>query len=281
MERTMAGGGPAPTYRIESVDKALRLLWLLRERPNLTVAEASDALGVARSTAHRLLAMLLEHRFADQDRVTRAYHPGPALLEIGVGVVRNLDVRDVARPQIEWLADQARETVQLVVLAGSRTLVIDSAECSEPVRVSGRTGGSLPPHCTSAGKALLAQLPFEDVRALLGPEPLERHTERSIGTYAELEQALEGVREQGYATNFGENEDTIGAVAVAIRVPRGVRPAAMTVTAPIARMTQERVPGVVAAAHEAAERVAARLDGRPYPATPGEGTTVAAGTAAR
>jgi hypothetical protein len=55
----------------------------------------------------------------------------------------------------------------------------------------------------------------------------------------------------------------------------------MTVTAPIARMTQERVPSVVAAAHEAAERVAARLDGRPYAATPGAGTTVPAGTAAR
>jgi IclR family transcriptional regulator, acetate operon repressor len=78
---------------------------------------------------------------------------------------------------------------------------------------------------------LLAQLPFEDVRALLGPEPLDRRTERSIGTYSELQRALDGVRRHGYATNFGENENTIGAVAVAIRVPRGVRPAAITVTA--------------------------------------------------
>jgi IclR family transcriptional regulator, acetate operon repressor len=206
--------------------------------------------------------MLLEHRFADQDPVTRAYHPGPALLEIGVGAIRNLDVRDVARPPLEWLADHVRETVQLVTLVGPRTLVIDSAECSEPVRVSGRTGGSLPPHCTSAGKVLLSQLGFEDVRALLGPEPLERRTERSIGSYAELGRALDGVRERGYATNFGENEDTIGAVAVGIGVPRGVRPAAITVTAPIGRMTQERVPTVVAAAQAAAERVAARLHGR-------------------
>ena len=263
MEHGVLSNGPAPTYRIESVDKALRLLWLLRERPHLTVSQASEALGVARSTAHRLLAMLLEHRFADQDPTTRAYHPGPALLEIGVGAIRNLDVRDVARPELEWLAANVRETVQLVALAGARTLVIDAAECSEAVRVSGRTGGSLPPHCTSAGKALLAQLRFDDVRALLGAEPLERHTERSIGTYAELQRALDSVREQGYATNFGENEDTIGAVAVAIRVPRGVRPAAITVTAPIARMTQERVPDVVEAAHAAAERVAARLEGTP------------------
>jgi IclR family transcriptional regulator, acetate operon repressor len=251
--------GPPATYRIESVDKALRLLWLLRAQPHLTVTEASQELGAARSTAHRLLAMLVEHRFADQDPSTRAYHPGPALLEIGLGAIRNVDVREAARPDLERLAAALDETVQLVTLAGARTLVIDAAECSQALRVSGRTGGSLPPNCTSAGKALLAPLPFDRVRALLGPEPLERHTERSIGTYAELERELERVRERGYATNLGENEDGIGAVSALIRVPRGVRPAAITVTAPIARMIDERIPVVAAAAREAAERVTARL----------------------
>jgi IclR family acetate operon transcriptional repressor len=259
MERTHTPGPPA-TYRIESVDKVLRLLWVLRDRPHLTVSEASEALGVARSTAHRLLAMLVEHRFADQEPVSRAYHPGPALLEIGLGAARNLDVRTVARPEIEQLAARVRETVQLVTLAGSRTLVIDSAESDEMLRVSGRTGGSLPPHCTSAGKALLARLDSEQVRALLGPEPLEQHTERSISTYAELDEELARVRGRGYATNFGENEDGIGAVAVRIPVPRGVRPAAITVTAPITRMGEERISSVVEAATATAARIGARLD---------------------
>jgi IclR family acetate operon transcriptional repressor len=260
MESRIRRNGPPAAHRIESVDKVLRLLWLLRDRPHLTVSEASDALGVARSTAHRLLAMLVEHRFADQEPVSRAYHPGPALLEIGLGAIRNLDVREVARPEIERLAARVRETVQLVTIAGSRTLVIDSAESDELLRVSGRTGGSLPPHCTSAGKALLARLDMEQVRALLGPEPLERETERSIGTYAELERELDRVREQGYATNFGENENGVGAVAVRIPVPREIRPAAITVTAPAMRMEPERIPSVVDAIRHTAARIGARLE---------------------
>ncbi len=258
----MEHGGPAATYRIESVDKALRLLWLLQERPHMTVSDASAELGVARSTAHRLLAMLQEHGFATQDVATRAYLPGRALLEIGLSAVRNLDVRSVARPELETLVGDVRETVQLVLLKGDRTLVIESVECAEIVRVTGRTGGSLPPHCTSAGKSMLARLSDEEVRALLGPEPLEGLTDRSISTYAELDADLARVREAGFATNFGENEPAVAAVGVAVRVPRGSSPTAITVTAPFDRLKPDRAPVVAAAARDAAERIAARLEGR-------------------
>jgi DNA-binding IclR family transcriptional regulator len=248
-------------YRIESVDNALRLLWLLQDRQRLTVSEASERLGVARSTAHRLLSMLHEHGFVAQEPTTRAYHPGRALLEIGLAAIRNVDVRNVARPHLEALVDRVRETVQLVILEGARTLVIDSVECAQTLRVSGRTGGSRPPNTVSGGKVLLAELDAERVRTLLGPEPLQQLTERSIGTYAELERELELVREQGYATNFGEMEEAVAAVAVPIHVPRGVRPAAITVTAPSQRLAEDHAPAVATAANEAAERVAARLHG--------------------
>ena len=258
MEQT----GPPTPYRIESVDKALRLLWLLQERPRVTVTDASDELGVARSTAHRLLGMLQEHGFASQDTATRAYLPGRALLEIGLAAVRNLDVRSVARPELERLVGEVRETVQLVLLKGERTLVIDSVECAEIVRVTGRTGGSLPPHCTSAGKSMLARMSFEEVRALLGPDPLERLTDRTVCTLAELEAELARVREAGYATNLGENEPAVAAVGVAIRVPRGSSPTAITVTAPYARLEHARIPEIAAAAQVTAERIAVRLAGR-------------------
>jgi IclR family transcriptional regulator, acetate operon repressor len=253
-------GAPAP-YRIESVDKALRLLWLLQERPRVTVTDASAELGVARSTAHRLLGTLQEHGFASQDTATRAYLPGRALLEIGLAAVRNLDVRAVARPELERLVGEVRETVQLVLLKGERTLVIDSVECAEIVRVTGRTGGSLPPHCTSAGKTMLARLPAEQVRALLGPDPLERLTDRTVGTHAELAAELERVRADGYATNLGENEPAVAAVGVAVRVPRGSAPTAIAVTAPYGRLDTDRIPAVAAAARVAADRIAVRLDG--------------------
>jgi DNA-binding IclR family transcriptional regulator len=248
-----------PTYPIESVDRALQLLRLLGENPSLTVSETSEALGVARSTAHRLLAMLQHHDFATQDPVTRAYGPGRALLEIGLATVDHLDVRKLARPELERLVEEIDETVQLITLKGPRTLVVDAVECDRRIRVSGRTGGSLPPHCTSAGKILLSELPFDQVSATLGPDPLEKLTERSIGTLAELEAELDRCRERGYATNLEENELGLISAAVAIPASRGASPAAITVSAPAMRVSEDQIVELAAAAKQAAARIAARI----------------------
>jgi DNA-binding IclR family transcriptional regulator len=246
-------------YRVESVDRALRLLWLLRDRGRIGVSEASDHLGVARSTAHRLLTTLQEQRFVAQDPTTRRYVAGRALLEIGLAALANLDVRRVARPEIEALVREVRETVQLMILQGPRTLVVDSVECDQVLRISARTGGSMPPHCVSGGKALLALMDPAAVRQLLGAEPLATLTDQSISTYAELDPELEHVRNRGYAGNFSESEAGQTAVAVTIPVPLGMTPAAITVAAPSMRLVGRRIPVVVAAAQATAERIGQRL----------------------
>ncbi len=248
-----------PAYPIESVARALQLLRLLGENPSLTVSETSEALGVARSTAHRLLAMLQHYDFATQDPVTRAYGPGRALLEIGLAAIDRLDVRKLARPELERLVEEIGETVQLITLRGPRTLVVDAVECDRRIRVSGRTGGSLPPHCTSAGKILLSELPFDQVSATLGPDPLETLTERSISTLKELEADLERCRQRGYATNLEENEAGLMSAAVAIPAPHGASPAAITVSAPAMRVSEERIAELAEAAKAAAARIAARI----------------------
>src|SRR5437899_96074 len=83
-----------PTYPIGSVNNALRLLLMFRDHPLIRVSEAGVALGVAPSTAHRLLAMLEYHGFVQQDEETRGYRSGPALVDIGLTAVRSIDVRD-------------------------------------------------------------------------------------------------------------------------------------------------------------------------------------------
>lgn len=253
-------GRKPPAYGIGSVDKALRLLWMFHQRPRWTVAEAGDALGVARSTAHRILAMLQHHGFVMQDPVSKAYGPGRALLGIGLAAIQGLDVRNVARPELEALARETGETVQLIILQGPRTLIVDSVESTEIVRVGARTGGSAPAHCTSAGKVLLAALPLDRVRALVGDDPLETLTPRSIATFAELSAELEQIREQGYATNFQEHEPGATALSVAVPVPPDATPAAVAVMGPSMRMEPARVPALAGATRAAAERIARRLE---------------------
>ncbi len=248
-----------PAYRIESVDKALKLLHMFEEQPRWTVSDASEALGVAPSTAHRLLAMLQWHGFVHQNPGSKAYVPGRALLAIGLSALRNLAVRDVARPEIEQLSERLSETVHLIVLEGQRTLIVDAVECQQVVRVGARIGGSAPPNCVSAGKVLLSMLSDEQVAALIGPDPLPQMTKSSIDTLAKLMPVLEQTRRQGYATNIDEHELGATGVAVPIAVPRGVTPAALTVNAPTARLPKNRIADVVELARETAATISAKL----------------------
>jgi DNA-binding IclR family transcriptional regulator len=249
-----------PAYRIESVDKALRLLHMFREQPRWTVTEVSDALGVVPSTAHRLLAMLQLHEFVHQEPGSKAYVAGRALVVIGLAALSQLAVRDAARADIEALSRELRETIHLIVLQGSRTLIVDAVEGDQVVRVGARIGGSAPPNCVSAGKVLLARMTDRQVAALVGPDPLPTRTSRSIGTLAQLTADLNRVRQRGYATNFDEHELGATGIAVPIPVPPDITPAAITVNAPSARVPADRIHDIVDAATAAAARIAAKLD---------------------
>jgi IclR family acetate operon transcriptional repressor len=233
------GNGSQPAYPITSVDNALRLLKLFAERDSIRLTDAYQYLNVAHSTAHRLLAMLIHHGFVRQDPETRVYLPGPTLMDIGLAVVQKLDIRAQARPMIERLAERFGETVHLVGLEGTQVRYLDAVESSRALRVAQRLGNVLPAHCTSAGKALLAEMTDDQVRALYGETgSLEQKTDRSVGTMARLIATLDEVRQTGYATNYEETEEGVGSVAIVLRDRPGAALAAVAVAVPTSRLNQ-------------------------------------------
>jgi IclR family transcriptional regulator, acetate operon repressor len=235
----------APLYPIASVDNALRLLLMLGEQPRIRLSDAAAELGVANSTAHRLLAMLAHHRFVTQD-AGRTYRAGPALLEVGLAAVRRLDVRATCRPLLERVAEDTAETVHCGVLEGATIRYVDAVESTRVLRVTGRTGMVLPAHCSAAGKALLARLDPEQLRSRYPGERLETLTERSIATFDELARALGRVRATGYAVNRHESEDGVAAVAVAVGDEAGSAIAAISCAGPVGRMGRARIAEVAA-----------------------------------
>jgi IclR family transcriptional regulator, acetate operon repressor len=251
--------GPRPTYPIESVDNALKLLGMFRKRQLIRVSDASAELGIARSTAHRLLAMLQYHGFVRQDPLTRAYLVGRGLLDLGLSALRGLEARTVARPELERLCREVDETVTLTVLDGRSALTVDSVEGSRSLRVGSRTGIAVPAHSTAAGKALLAALAPEDVEALFADVRLEAATARTIARFDDLERELERVRSRGYATSFEEREAGVASVAAAID-PRALgQLAAIGIDAPSARMGRLETVELGKAVAASAEAIAARV----------------------
>jgi IclR family acetate operon transcriptional repressor len=232
-----AGGVPLPQYPIESVDNALRILLLFEEQAQIRLTEASTYLGVASSTAHRLMAMLQYRGFVRQNAVTRAYEPGPALSSIALGIMGRLDVRATTRPLLEQLHREFAETVHLGRLEGQSVHFLDSIEGTRAVRVGSRAGRSLPAHVTSSGKAMLSLLDTDALHALYPQEDLEAVTDRSLTSRSELEDALAEIRRRGYATSDEESEEGVASVAVPIK---GVSDLlyAVNVSVPKHRMTK-------------------------------------------
>jgi DNA-binding IclR family transcriptional regulator len=239
----MGNAKAVPNYPIQSVSRALSLLLRLRDQPTLSVSEASEFLGVSRSTAHRSLAMLVQHDFVRQDSRTKLYEVGPALLQIGLAAVSRLDIRTVAQPYLHTLARLTGETVHLVVLSGHNVLFLDGVESHRGVRFGLRIGELAPAHNTAGGKSILASLPARRLRALYPDDTLEVMTDNSLITFEDLEKQLAQVREVGYATNYEESEEGLRAVAASVTDGSAVLRTlpALTVAGPRDRLTPERI----------------------------------------
>jgi DNA-binding IclR family transcriptional regulator len=208
--------GDAPQYPIESVDNALKVLLLLAQRPSLRMTEVSRYLGVASSSAHRLLAMLQYRGFLRQDPETRAYHAGPALDDLAFGVIGQLDVRVQARSVLGRLNAAVQETVHLGRLEGADVHFIAAIESTQALRVGSRLGRIMPAHTTSTGKALLATLPDEEILALYPEEQLAQVTPNTIASRTQLLATLAEVRRRGWASSSEESERGVASVAVAL-----------------------------------------------------------------
>jgi DNA-binding IclR family transcriptional regulator len=222
----------------------------------MRLSTVASSLEIAPSTAHRLLAMLTHHGFVRQDDVLGLYVAGPALLDLGLAAVRNLDIRSYARPILEDLADTVEETVHLSQLEGAKVRYLVAAECQRPLRVADRTGQLLPAHRTGTGKAILASFTPKQLDELLSLEAgTAGYTPLTPEERELLDAELAEVRERGYAINHRVGEDIIS-VAVAVRDHRGASIAAINASAPANRMARKRQQ--VVAGH--LEKAAAELE---------------------
>lgn len=222
--------------RVEAVHRALVLLRLMAEEGSLSVTEAARALGVNPSTAQRLLVTLVGDGFAKQGARKR-YEPGPALLRPGMAMTVP-PLRTRVRPYLERLFERVGETVHLATLVGTEIHHLDGIEATfHPLRFGLRTGVRLPAHLTSAGKAMLAELPEEDVNAryqvaLSGVRGRELKVDLQ-----ELHAELDKTRRQKIGANFEESETGVAAFAVSLGVIDGER-AGLSIAMPVARYSR-------------------------------------------
>jgi len=242
---------------LESVDNALRLLLLLARQDEVGVSEAAEELGVAPSTAHRLLTTLRYREFVTQTD-SKGYRRGPAFGTLGTNTHPEVDLFTVARPHMERLQKAVDETCHLMTRVRTDVRFLGSCEAEQPLRVSSRAGTVLPAHTTSGGKVLLAELNPQEVDSLY-PRDGVPGLGLDAAAVMRLKRDLRATRRRGYGLNVGQSERGIAAVAACVRDGHGLPVAGLSVSVPTVRYSSARIPMLLGPLQKAAQAIAADL----------------------
>jgi IclR family acetate operon transcriptional repressor len=245
-----------------------RALALLSEfRPGereVGLAELARRSGVAKPTAHRLLAELESWMLVE--RTGRGYRLGLRLFELGQVVPRQRDLQETATPFLADLYEATRETVHLAVPDGAEVVYVQKLSAPGAPDIPSRLGGRMPAHCTGVGKALLAFGPPERLAAVLAAG-LTRRTPRTVVLPGMLGTQLATIRRRGLAEEHEESGPGIACVAAPVMDSSGVAIAAISITGWSNRLDTRRVAPAVRTAALALSRA---LGGAPVLSTPPE-----------
>lgn len=247
-------------YIIRSVSHALDVLeQFYGDADELGVTELSKRLKLHKNNIFRLLATLESRGYIEQNKATENYRLGLRSLHLGQAYVSRMGLLRQARPVMEGLVKQVRESAYVAVSRQNGMVPLDGFEADQPVRLVSTIGETLPLHATAVGKTQLAFGSEEDLKTRL-PDTLKRFTAKTITERAALVQQLKGVVENGYAVDTGEYIEDVRAVAVPIKDYTGHVVGALAVSGPGYRMTAERMQKelaslVVKAGHDLSARL--------------------------
>lgn len=238
-------------YSIRSVERALDILDLVaRYEAGTSLVDIARATGLPKSSVFRYLATL-----EGRGLVTRG--AGDVfLLGAGRSYMRPRDVARLCAAAVGRMQELCRrydETINLGTLDGHRVVYLEVIESPKAMRFAATRAGSDPIHSSALGKIISSSLSDEEVRGILAVEGMPALTESTITSPDAFLRELAAVRERGYAIDEGENEDGGRCVAVALPYPFG---AAMSLSAPAARLPRENLPKMAATLQRTAYDIA-------------------------
>jgi IclR family acetate operon transcriptional repressor len=246
------------TNGTQAVDRAARLLSEVVHAPDpVTFTELAEITGLAKSTTSRLLLALERNHLVRRDDHGR-FLPGEMFVSFAWRGGADTSLVAVAQPFLDRLGRATGETINLGVAAGRVVDQIAQVDCTYLIGGTNWVGRPVPLHASGLGKVLLA---FG--AAKLPPGELEKCTARTITSQAALRAELAAVRARGYAVTDEELEAGLVAIAAPVFRYDGAVVAAMSVSAPVSRMTRDVAAKAVRHCVDEAAGLSAALGHRP------------------
>jgi len=234
-----ASTGGRDSGQVQSLTRALAILETLAETTEgMTLSDVAQVVGLAPSTAHRLLTTLESRRFVRFLAPDGLWQVGVQSFVVGQAFRRSRDVIALARPQMRQLMEATGETANLYIEEGGEAVCMAQVESRQMMRAIARPGGRVKLHCSGAGKAMLAHLPADEVAKILQAHGLPRTTDKTLDTPQRLKVDLERIRVLGFAIDDEEHAVGLRCVASTVLDEEGQPLAALSVSGPTARIDE-------------------------------------------
>lgn len=241
-----------------TLSKGLSILEnLAGSRHGKGVTELSKELGLTKSNTFRLLQTLSGLGYV-QHLPNKTYAATLKTWRVGRASVENLNLRELAAPELTYLSNETRETVYLAVRENLSVVYIDKIDSQKPIRSWNAIGGTAPLHCVGTGKAILAA-DYANLRDRIS-ESLTRHTENTIMNMVNVDADVETTIARGYAFDNGEFRERILSLGAAITLPGGEPIGALGISLPDINSPDSGIEQYGLLVSQAANSISAKLD---------------------
>ncbi|HQT85386.1 MULTISPECIES: IclR family transcriptional regulator C-terminal domain-containing protein [Acidiphilium] len=256
----------APVERSMQVQSLVRSLAILNRLAaadeGVTLTEIAQQVGLSPSTTHRLLTTLEHERYVHFDAERRLWSVGVQAFVAGNAFLKTRSVAGLARPHMRALMEESEETVNLAVEDQHEAVYLAQVECRQMMRAFARPGGRVPLHCSGVGKALLSAMSDAEIGRVLHQRGMARMTVKTINHTAGLRADLAAARARGYAIDDEEHAIGLRCIAAVIFNESAEAVAAVSVSGPVARISDARIPLLGQQVRRKAEAITALFGGR-------------------
>lgn len=225
-------------------------------KPLVGVTEIADHVGLHKSSVSRLLTTLESEGWVEQDSATRKYQLGLGLIAIAGPLLANLNVRKVAYPYLQELAQSSQETTVLAVWEESSAVTVEQIASDRTIKHTSPLGARYASTGSASVQIFLADMEPRVVRSLIG----EGNTRLQEGwTHSDLEERLQTVRDRGYAINLRETfEDEVG-IAAPVYDHRKKVVATVLIAAPAYRVNDAAADSLIQQCVATAAKISTRM----------------------
>lgn len=213
---------------------------LATSRNGLGVTEISRMVDLNKSTVYRILMALVDKQYVLKDESIKRYRLGFKLLLLSNQALDSLELRKIARPELNELSRLSSETVHLVWLERDEGVYVEKIDTPEGVGLLSRVGNRLPLYSTGVGKAMLAFMDDNRIQSYLQRITLMPKTPYTIISAEQLQIEIMEIRKNGYAVDHQENRLGVVCVAAPIFDSNGNVIAAISVSGPNFRFSEEK-----------------------------------------